>query len=328
MQVALFFMADGDALPGSKFLYPIYGFALCACVYAFLKRRDVEEQIAGLGAIFLGTVPIFFFHATSGFANLPFTLFLVAGTLWGVESIQGASTRQQLLAGLLLGLAAWTRPEGVLYALAVILILIVVNKFSHRGRWLPFAIVIPVVVIAGAWFLFTFLGQTLQGSNLQEAVSVYSTDTLAGQLDLSGLWTMVRVFGYSMFVPYRAMFPAISATYWGVLFPVVLILLGWSAPRFAARANPTGFMLWAALVGVGAINVAVFYIRSYSKSNFPAFIERAFPRAFLPTAVLMTVIAFWGLSLRLQELKRSKAGDLGPGNGGSPEPGNRDKRAA
>ncbi len=83
MQVALFFLADGDALPGSKFLYPIYGFALCACVYAFLRRREVDERIAGLGAIFLGTVPIFFFHATSGFANLPFTSFSSLGRSGG-----------------------------------------------------------------------------------------------------------------------------------------------------------------------------------------------------------------------------------------------------
>jgi len=44
---------------------------------------------------------------------------------------------------------------------------------------------------------------------------------------------------------------------------------------------------------VAGTNVAVFYVRSYSKPSFTAFIERAFPRAFLPTAVLMTVLALW-----------------------------------
>ncbi len=58
LQVALFFMADGDALPGSKFLYPIYGVALCVSVFAFLRRQQIDERMAGLGAIFLGSVPI------------------------------------------------------------------------------------------------------------------------------------------------------------------------------------------------------------------------------------------------------------------------------
>ena len=309
MQVALFYMVDGDTLPGSKLLYPIYAFALCASLFAFLRRKEVDERIAGLGALLLGTVPIVFFHATSGFANLPFTLLLVSGALWGVEGIRGESRRQQLLSGLLLGLAAWTRPEGILYALAVILILFAVAKLAHqRGSKLA-PLIAPVAVVAGGWFLFALLEHTLQGSNLQQAVSVYSGDTFAGHFDPSGLWTIVRIFTYSMFVPYRAMFPAISATYWGVLFPVVLVLLVWSGRRFFTKSNLEGLMLWATLIGVGAINVGVFYIRSYSKSNFPAFIERAFPRAFLPTAVLMTVLAFWGLGMIIQEKAREEPRD-------------------
>jgi len=308
LQVALFFMTDGDALPGSKFLYPIYGLALCVSLFSFLRRHEVQERIAGLGALFLGTVPIVFFHATSGFANLPFTFYLVVGTLWGVEGIQGGSRRLQFLSGLLFGLAAWTRPEGILYALAVIVILFVVVKAGRRGGMALTTIATPLALISGTWFLFALLGHTLEGSNLQQAVSVYSGDTLAGQFDLSGLWTIVKVFTYSMFVPYRAMFPAISATYWGALFPVVLVLLVWSTRRFVTSTHLEGLMLWATLIGVGAITVGVFYIRSYSKSNFPAFIERAFPRAFLPTAVLMTVLALWGLGLILKGHDLEKSG--------------------
>jgi hypothetical protein len=301
LQVAVFFMIDGDALPGSKFLYPLYGLALCVSVYAFLRRQRVNQPVAGLGSLFLGSVPIVFFHASSGFANLPFTFYLVSGILWAVDGVHSGSIRDQALAGLLLGLAAWTRPEGILYSVAALAVIMVFARMTYPRRAAWAALVAPVIMIAGAWFAFSLAGATLHGSNLQQAVTVYSSDTLAGQIDLSGLWTIVKVFTYSMFVPYRAMFPAISATYWGALFPVVLVLMIWGANRFVWRLNPKGSVLYALLAVVGAINVAVFYIRSYSKSNFPAFIERAFPRAFLPTAVLMTVIALWGLGLRLQE---------------------------
>ena len=63
--------------------------------------------------------------------------------------------------------------------------------------------------------------------------------------------------------------------------------------RFKPAVDPRRFTLLLQWLFVAGANVAVFYVRSYSKPSFTAFIERAFPRAFLPTAVLMTVLALW-----------------------------------
>jgi hypothetical protein len=92
------------------------------------------------------------------------------------------------------------------------------------------------------------------------------------------------------------MFPATSATTWGALFPVLLLLLLPRLGRFRPSLDPQRFTLLLQWLFVAGTNVAVFYVRSYSKPNFTAFIERAFPRAFLPTAVLMTVLALWMLN--------------------------------
>jgi hypothetical protein len=307
LQAALFFLIDGDALPGSKLLYPLYGLGLCLVVYAFLRRQGVETWFSGLGALFLASVPIMFFHASSGFANLPFTCYLLAGLLIGLDAARSGSRSSSVAAGLLLGLAAWTRPEGVLYAVATaaVLLLAGVREGGFGRRW-P-ALLVPMALISGTWFAFSLGDRTMGGSNLQQAVSVFTGQFLSGHIELAGLVTIVKTFTYAMFVPYLAMFPAVSATYWGVLFPVVLVLMVWTGRRLIGYDRARTLGLAALWLVVGGINLGVFYIRSYSKPGFESFIERAFPRAFLPTAVLMLVIAVWGLGVMLARIGRPTA---------------------
>jgi len=293
LQVALFHLLDGDLLPGSKLLFPIYGLSLCLALFSFLRRQRVDWLTAALGSLLLGTVPIVFFHSVEGFANLHFTFYLTAGILWGVQGVHSGSAREQWLAGLLLGLAAWTRPEGIIYSLGALLVFIVAVRINKQGHASIAALGVPVAMLAGAWFLFGLGGAHMRGSNLDQAVSVAASEVRAGRIDLSGLWTILRVFGRSAFVPYRAMFPATSATAWGALFPVLLIFMLPKLGRFKPAVDPRRFTLLLQWLFVAGTNVAVFYVRSYSKPSFTAFIERAFPRAFLPTAVLMTVLALW-----------------------------------
>jgi hypothetical protein len=82
-----------------------------------------------------------------------------------------------------------------------------------------------------------------------------------------------------------------------VLLLMILPRLGQLRPRL----DPRRFTLLLQWLFVAGTNVAVFYVRSYSKPNFTAFIERAFPRAFLPTAVLMTALALWLLNNRADD---------------------------
>ena len=293
LQVALFHLLDGDLLPGSKLLYPIYGLSLCLVLFTFLRRQRVDWLAAALGSLLLGTVPIVFFHSVEGFANLHFTFYLTAGILWGVQGVHSRSVREQWLAGLLLGLAAWTRPEGIIYSLGVLLVFVVASRITKQGRVSIAAMGVPVVVLAGAWFVFTLGGEFLRGSQQDQVTSAAASGILAGRFDLQGLWIIFKTFSRAAFIPFRAMFPSTSATAWGALFPVVLVLLAAGLRHLTPRQNPARFTLLLQSLSVGGTTVAIYYLQSYSFSNFTAFIERAFPRAFLPTAVLMTVLALW-----------------------------------
>ncbi|HEX9676187.1 MAG TPA: hypothetical protein VGA07_09425, partial [Anaerolineales bacterium] len=293
LQIALFHLLDGDLLPGSKLLYPIYGLSLCLALFTFLRRQRVDWLAAGLGALLLGTVPIVFFHSVEGFANLHFTFYLTAGILWGVQGVHSSSVREQWLAGLLLGLAAWTRPEGIVYSLGALLVFMVAVRINKQGRASMAALGVPVVVLAGAWFAFTLGGEFLRGSQQDQVASAAASTILAGGIDLGGLWIIFKTFSRAAIIPFRAMFPSTSATAWGALFPVVLVLLAAGLRHLSPRHNPARFTLLLQWLFVGGTNVSIFYLQSYSFPNFTAFIERAFPRASLPTAVLMTVLAVW-----------------------------------
>jgi hypothetical protein len=201
---------------------------------------------------------------------------------------------------LLLGLAAWTRPEGILYCLGILGVLWVGRLAVRHGHFALAALSIPVAVIAGAWFVFTLTGRYMHGSNLDEGMSVFVAQILAGKIDLTAMWIIIRVFARGTIFPFQAMFPAISATAWGAFFPIVLISLALGLRSFRPKDNPKGFMLFLQLLWVAGINLAIFYVRSYSRPGYEDFIERSFPRAFLPTAVLMLILAVWAFDILVQ----------------------------
>lgn len=310
MQISLFYQMNGDLLPGSKLLYPLFGLGLSVALYGYLRRQRVDSTLAGLGTLLIASLPIVGFHATSGFANLPYTLYLIAGTLWTADGARLGRSRDQLFGSLLLGLAAWTRPEGVVFCAAIVGIASVFawRKPDWEYRWTS---TIPLLLIVGVWYLFTLTGAHFAGSIIHDAVDVASGDASTQLVDLGPLLTLFRVFGYSMFVPYLAQFPAISSTNWGLLFPIVLFLLVWRGRDLSPKQNPTGFLLAFLTAGVGLTTVGLYYLPSYSMGNYVAFIERAFPRAFLPTAILMTLLALLQLSRWLRTQDPETAADFG-----------------
>ena len=95
---------------------------------------------------------------------------------------------------------------------------------------------------------------------------------------------------------------------WGVFFPVVLIILLVNARVLRPHVNMEGFVLSVQPAAIALTTIGIFYVRSYSKSGYASFIDRSFPRAFLPTAILMVYLGFSILA---------KRGDEASGEGGS-----------
>lgn len=118
-QQALF----GDVLPASKLMFPGYFLSTLALLYGFLRRRTGEAW-AGMSALAAATMPVMMRHGRIGYANLPLAFYLVSGAVMIAavhrERCSGCSRKVQLLAGFLLALAVWTRPEGIYLVLGLL----------------------------------------------------------------------------------------------------------------------------------------------------------------------------------------------------------------
>ena len=123
----------------------------------------------------IANIPIFFFHTISDFANLPYTFYLVSGVLWGLKGIQSGKVPEQTISDLLLGLAAWTRPEGIGFSIIVLFVFLISRVINNGNRIHVSAIIFPISLFAIPWFAFTITSSYMEGINLDQAVSVNSS---------------------------------------------------------------------------------------------------------------------------------------------------------
>ncbi len=282
LQIGLFLLHGGDEVPISKAIFAIYLLCLVLGCYGFWRRVGVGTTLAVIGGGLIVTHPLFVKHGTEGYANLPFTCYLILGLLWQIEAIRQGSRRAAFLSGVLLGLAAWTRPEGALFLLLVVLAVSAGQILSRGGRmpWLTW--VIPIGLFALPWFVFG--RQSIEASHLGEAMGGFLEPMLRGQFNVR----------YLAMIPTTFLRRALYPENWGLFFPAVALLSMLGLATFVRR-RPQG-MLHAFLLTLALMipPVAVFYIRSFTRwLDFEEILVRSFDRAFMPAATMMLIVAIW-----------------------------------
>ncbi len=155
LTISSFHLLDGDVLPGSKLLFPFFLSAILLAAYSSWRRAGHSDVWAGVLILAVGTVPLILDHSTTGYTNLPFSAYLILGCLMVLEGAQCDNHRQQLLGGLLLAGAVWTRQEGLLVvALAGSLLMFLVAPLGNGQRRAAAVLLPPAVVecrMVGAW---------------------------------------------------------------------------------------------------------------------------------------------------------------------------------
>jgi hypothetical protein len=281
LAVTTFKLASGDVLPGSKLIFPILSGALLFGSFRFWQRRKVNEITALGGVLLLLTVPQIFTHTTLGFANMPFTTYLVLGVLWSIEGLTGKSPGSLLLGGLLLALAGWTRPEGFLFALLLIGGLCVgsfknMPKRIHLVFWF-----LPVLVIPGVWLIFG--NSYIKSDQIGGALTAFGQQLLRGHLNLTHLISIAS-FGIKQIL---------TPKIWGCVFPLSFLLIIGSIRRgYPLIAFPLILATLAAIL----TPVGLFFIEAANEGDFNTFLNVSFDRAFFPAAFLIAILAImvWG----------------------------------
>jgi len=281
LSITFFDLVDGDPVPGSKLLFPIYALVLLLGCLRFLRRYGVAPWIGLAAALGLFSMPLFFFHSTVGMANLPFTTLLILGVLTQIEGIEDGHPGRQLLAGLLYGLAAWTRPEGIGFSATFLTAVFLIDPLLLKSRLDGRAILrvaVPALAIPGIWLLLLGgrgLGSDQVGGALTSAFGAGTGDPgLFLQQILRSAWDFLRN-------PDQA----------GLIVPAGMILLigGWILGRKAPSARV--WSLFAMFLLATLLPVGMFVVAGFSEADFPAFLQQSLDRAMLPAVTLFWLAA-------------------------------------
>lgn len=277
IQIAIFKLLSGDLLPGSKLIFSIFYASLLLGSYYVFKVLKVSNLVSSMGVFILATTPIVFQHATIAYTNLPFTFYICMGAFWGLRGLQREKMTEIVFAGLLMALASWTRPEGIVLAASLLIVMIIVQILRRRKIVHVFFAAVPIILIMTPWFVFT----ALHGTVTEEfgLVRIAIGGILDGVFNWGGLLAIMR-FLAGQVVRYRD---------FGFTLAIILgsIMLGLRYIKNVA-SDLSGELLIAGLV-LGLAVIGVHYIFTYSpKEDYVSvMLYYAFTRNFLPTMVLL-----------------------------------------
>ena len=295
LAVAIFKVMDGDVLPGSKLMFPLLALSLTIGCYVFWRRAGVQKTASSLATLALASLPLLFRHSTIGFANAPFTAYIVLGILYIALGAQDDNRSSLIIGSLMLGFAAWTRPEGVGYSLLILLSL-VVGFWLLQRRVMPLpAATIPLVLISAMWLAFG--SRYVAEDEVGRLLGRFVPEVISGNIRMEPLSTVLR-FAAENALKFRS---------WGLLLISVPLMgvigLGRARDSWSTSAILVGI---AGLVAL-TIPLAMFYVAGYTPDYSVGFLELSFERAMMPAAIAL----FWAAVALALGQKRSADKRLG-----------------
>jgi hypothetical protein len=278
LQIALFELAGGDLVPGSKAVFSLFFASLLLGVYDFLRGHGLTRSVAAVGVLCMATMPVLFAESTTGYANAPMVTYLVLGAFAIVDGGRRSSKGELLIGGLLLGFAAWTRIEGALYVAAILIGGSALLAARHRS---PSAVtwawaVVPLAVLVLPWLGF----YQLFGVGTSQAAGSLSAawrEILAGEFRLGALRLVLEQTGRA-FVDLKT---------WGWVW-----VLPCAVAAFAYRRAPPeereSFLAAAAMsLGTLIVTVLLFYGGSFGGSDLRGWLSRSYDRALMVSPALL-----------------------------------------
>lgn len=271
--IASFQSLGGDLLPGSKLIFPIFYASLIVGAYQFWRHMKIRNSVAGLGALFIASIPLVFEHSTIGYVNLPFATYIVLGCFLTITGVTDRDSHMQTASGILFGLACWTRPEGVFLIPIVVLGLFLALKIvklqpARATHWL-----LPIIVIGGTWFVF--LSKYGGPGQLSSGVQHLIQSTINGQFPWEVLPKILRTL----------LRHAITFNVWGFVFPAAILLFILNYRKLHPKGYPQIFALLAPVIVTGIAMVS-FYVLGSFDGDLDYMMDTGLDRMFLPFIIL------------------------------------------
>lgn len=273
--------AFGETLPASKLMFPVYYLSLLLVVYEYLKERMVPH-FAGLSTLVLATMPVMARHARIGYANLPLTFYLVSGAvLWswaGSRRERSSGWGARLIVGILIGLAGWTRPEGLW--LGTTFLLVIAGRTLRGQNRYSFREFLPVISAPVTLWLIWFLTKSTfypEVDALEENLARAAQEIFSGRMHLSELGQILNNF-FTRGLNFQA---------WGVT-GFVFLLVGFLYLVKPGSGGKETYAFWTTgLLWTGLI-IALYYVFSFDQVHeLDWWLNTGFNRMIMPGMVLI-----------------------------------------
>jgi hypothetical protein len=178
-------------------LFTFAGVGLLASAVAALRGRS---QGALAGIVLLGSGMLIWQGATQ-YADIPLGLFILAALVLIALSDRSESERYRLLAlaGLMAGLAGWTKNEGLLFVLALFAVRFLVVVRSHGVRRSVKEMAALAIGLAPVLAVIVGFKLTLAPPNYLVALS-QPADIIARLADPARYWAILKTFADVVFV--------------------------------------------------------------------------------------------------------------------------------
>jgi hypothetical protein len=276
--VSVFRLFSGDILPGSKLIFPLFYTSLIMGCFSFWRNFQISKLIASLGALLVASIPIVFEHGTIGYANLPFTSYLVLGCLLIIEGTLSKEKDMQVAGGILMGFACWSRQEGLFLVPILAMALLIALWLSKRldisiSIWL-----IPIAFIGVIWLIF--LGNYGRGDQLSLGITSIKQHIISGTFPWSILPKLLRYLIRQTF----------TFKIWGLLYPTVILIVIMNFRKLHITRYAEILTTTAVMVGAAAA-MMIFSIIISIMGELDIWISSGIDRMFLPVGVFVAVWA-------------------------------------
>ena len=198
---------------------------------AYLLGKSLKDERAGwLSALLLAVAPAFGRWASAGYVDLPMAFFYGLSALFAIRLWHSGGWQDALLAGVMLGFAAWTK-NAALIGLPLLILWLIWLLLRRRIRWSIAVLALAAcILVAAPWYVRNLVGagflmpDTAWTDQAERTITnLFVFFTRFDNFGLSGWIAMIGLAGALIAVARRR-----------TNVPEPLLLLLWTLPFFAA----------------------------------------------------------------------------------------------
>ncbi len=169
-----------------KFIYPLFYGSLLLIFFSFIKK-EAGLTVSLFFTLLLGSSYFLLDQAVISYANLPCAFYQVTGALFLYQFLKTKNKENLIIAGMSLGLSAWTRPAVEPFFLACFLVLLIFN-FSWKKIYALILFPLLYFSIGYPWQIYIKYG-------LKK--TVYDTDWIVSGVHNAAVYYPWQLFNFN-----------------------------------------------------------------------------------------------------------------------------------